>query len=71
MHKGTVKWFNNAKGYGFLISDEFEEDIFVHYSTINQDGFRSLKQGDHVLFEAERGDKGLVTTKVVLETEET
>lgn len=71
MHKGTVKWFNNAKGYGFLISDEYEEDIFVHYSTINQDGFRSLKQGDRVLFEAERGDKGLVTTKVEPDTEET
>ena len=62
--QGTVKWFNDAKGYGF-ISQDTGEDVFVHYSSIEMDGFRTLNKGDRVLFEVERGDKGLhaVTVK--------
>ncbi|WP_281286435.1 cold shock domain-containing protein CspD [Pleionea sediminis] len=56
---GTVKWFNNAKGYGFIRSEEGNEDIFVHYSTINMDGYRSLKAGQEVKFEVSEGPKGL------------
>jgi len=56
--QGTVKWFNDAKGYGF-ISQDTGEDVFVHYTSINMDGFRSLNKGDEVVFEVERGPKGL------------
>jgi CspA family cold shock protein len=62
MAKGTVKWFNAEKGYGFIHVDENEEgggvDIFVHYSAIQQSGFRSLNEGDHVEFDVEQGPKG-------------
>ncbi len=61
---GTVKWFNNAKGYGFILSDEKEEDIFVHYSGIAGDGYRSLQEGQRVSFEVEEGPKGLSATNV-------
>ena len=64
MLQGTVKWFNNAKGYGFLLEDEKAEDIFVHYSVIEGDGFKTLKQGERVIFDIERGPKGLLATKV-------
>ncbi len=62
-NKGTVKWFNNTKGYGFL-TDENGTDIFVHYSAITMDGYKTLKQGDAVLFEVINGDKGLQATNV-------
>ena len=58
MSKGTVKWFNDAKGYGF-ITHEDGRDVFVHYSSIEGDGFRSLNQGQEVEYEAEEGPKGL------------
>ena len=61
---GTVKWFNPAKGYGFIGRDE-EEDIFVHFSSIQMDGYRVLKQGQVVEFELEDGPKGKQAVAVV------
>jgi cold shock protein len=55
--KGTVKWFNNAKGYGFL-GRESGPDVFIHYSAIASDGYRSLEEGDRVEFEIVQGQKG-------------
>ena len=57
MAKGTVKWFNNQKGYGF-ICDEEGNDIFVHYTGLNMEGFRTVSEGDEVEFEVVEGDKG-------------
>jgi CspA family cold shock protein len=57
MEKGTVKWFNNAKGYGF-ITRENGEDLFVHFKSIVGEGYKSLKQGEVVQFEIEQGTKG-------------
>ncbi|MEO1022036.1 MAG: cold-shock protein [Bacteroidota bacterium] len=62
-NKGTVKWFHNAKGYGF-ISTETGEDAFVHYSEIQSDGFRKLLRGEEVEFKLEQGDKGLHAKEV-------
>ncbi|WP_185230546.1 cold-shock protein [Teredinibacter franksiae] len=56
---GTVKWFNNARGYGFITRGEETEDIFVHYRNIRGDGYRSLSEGQKVEFELQTGDKGL------------
>lgn len=58
MKTGTVKWFNNAKGYGFILADNSNEDLFAHYSTIQMDGYRTLKAGQAVKFETQAGDKG-------------
>lgn len=63
MNKGTVKWFNNQKGYGF-ISDEQGNDVFVHYSGLNMDGFKSLEEGAAVEFEVVNGAKGPQATNV-------
>ncbi|MCD6165608.1 cold-shock protein [candidate division KSB1 bacterium] len=63
MEKGVVKWFNEAKGYGF-IQRESGNDVFVHYNAIVGDGFKSLNEGDHVQFEVERGPKGFQATNV-------
>ena len=63
MNKGTVKWFNNQKGYGF-ISDEEGKDIFVHYSGLNMDGFKTLEEGQQVEFEVVDGAKGPQATNV-------
>ena len=63
MEKGVVKWFNGSKGYGF-ISRENGEDVFVHYSSIQYDGYRTLNQGDEVEFEVTEGPKGLQATNV-------
>ena len=57
MSKGIIKWFNNEKGYGFINADE-QEDIFVHYSSINIDGYKTLNEGDNVEFKLIKTDKG-------------
>jgi len=59
MYSGKVKWFNNAKGYGFILADGREEDLFAHYSAIQMGGYRSLKAGQPVCFEIVHGPKGL------------
>ncbi len=59
MPTGTVKWFNNAKGYGFIRPEAGGDDVFVHFSSINMDGYRSLKAGQEVAFEITEGPKGL------------
>ncbi len=66
MPVGTVKWFNNAKGYGFIVGQEGGEDVFVHYSSIQGEGFRTLNEGQEVQFEVEQGPKGLQATNVIL-----
>jgi len=58
MATGTVKWFNNAKGYGFILPDEGGEDLFAHYSAITMDGYKTLKAGQSVQFETTPGSKG-------------
>lgn len=63
MVKGTVKWFNATKGYGF-ISTENGDDVFVHYSAIEQDGFKTLEEGQQVQFEIVQGEKGPQATHV-------
>lgn len=62
--KGKVKWFNDAKGFGF-IEQEGGSDVFVHYSAIQMDGFKTLKQGQDVEFEVKDGDKGPQATNVM------
>ena len=64
MSRGTVKWFNNQKGYGF-ISDETGNDVFVHYSSLNMEGFKTLEEGQAVEFEISEGAKGPQATNVV------
>lgn len=64
MFKGTVKWFNNQKGYGF-IQDEDGKDIFVHYTGLDMEGFRSLDEGNKVEFDIVEGEKGLQASHVV------
>ena len=63
MNNGTVKWFNGTKGFGFISGDN-GEDVFVHYSGIAGDGFKSLDEGDQVEFEVVEGDKGPQATNV-------
>ena len=65
MAKGQVKWFDQKKGYGF-ITQEDGDDLFVHYSAINRDGFRTLDEGDEVEFEISEGKKGLQATNVTV-----
>lgn len=59
MLSGKVKWFNNAKGYGFIVEDGKNEDLFAHYSAIRMDGYKTLKAGQPVSFEIIQGPKGL------------
>jgi CspA family cold shock protein len=58
MATGKVKWFNNAKGYGFILSEDGGDDLFVHYSSIQMDGYRTLKAGQTVEFDVQKGPKG-------------
>ncbi|MFC6439992.1 cold shock domain-containing protein CspD [Bowmanella sp. JS7-9] len=67
MAVGRVKWFNNAKGFGFIIPEDGGEDVFAHYSTIQMDGYRSLKAGQEVQFEIEEGPKGLHAANISIE----
>ena len=62
---GTIKWFSNAKGFGFILPNDGEGDIFVHYSAINIQGYKTLKAGQLVRCESERGDKGLHATNII------
>lgn len=64
MPKGTVKWFNDSKGYGF-IEQESGDDVFVHFSVINMDGFKTLAEGQPVEFEVKTGEKGLSAASVI------
>ena len=64
MSKGTIKWFNSKKGFGF-IEQESGDDVFVHFSAIEMSGFKTLGEGERVEFEVEENDKGLSAKKVV------
>lgn len=64
MATGFVKWFNNAKGYGFICLSEDQEDVFAHFSAIDMDGFRTLRRGQTVEFELNKGPKGFHATNI-------
>lgn len=65
MPAGTVKWFNESKGFGFIAQDEGGDDVFVHFSAIQGSGFRSLNEGQKVTFEIEPGDRGPKAVNVI------
>lgn len=64
---GKVKWFNDAKGYGFITQEGSDKDIFVHFSAIQRDGFKTLREGETVSFELIEGPKGIQATNVALQ----
>ena len=65
MPSGTVKWFNNAKGYGFIVPEGGGEDLFAHFSAVNMEGYKTLSAGDQVQFDVTVGDKGPQATNIV------
>ncbi|GBE05070.1 MAG TPA: cold-shock protein [Nitrospirae bacterium] len=65
MAQGTVKWFNESKGFGFITNEDGSDDVFVHYSSIAGDGFKTLAEGDSVSFDIEQGSKGPKAVNVV------
>ena len=65
MSQGTVKWFNSEKGYGFIANDEGGEDVFVHFSAINGEGFKSLEEGQAVSYDLTEGARGMQAANVV------
>jgi cold shock protein len=67
MATGTVKWFNESKGFGFITPSDGSADVFIHFSAIVGDGFRTLAEGQSVTYEVEKGPKGLQATQVKLE----
>ena len=67
MNKGTVKWFNEQKGFGFITNESTGEDVFVHFSSIVTDGFKTLAEGQRVIFEITRGDRGMQAANVCVE----
>ncbi len=65
MPRGKVKWFNNAKGYGFIIEDGCSDDLFAHFSSVQMDGYKTLKAGQAVTFEKKPSDKGTHAVNIV------
>lgn len=63
--QGRVKWFNDAKGYGFVEASGIEKDVFVHYSAINGEGYKSLREGEEIEFDVEQGAKGPIAVNVI------
>ncbi len=66
MNKGTVKWFNEQKGFGFITNDNGGDDVFVHFSGIASNGFKTLAEGQRVTFDITRGERGMQATNVVI-----
>jgi CspA family cold shock protein len=67
MVSGTVKWFNESKGFGFITPADGSDDVFVHFSAISGSGFKTLNEGQAVSFDVERGPKGLQASRVALQ----
>ena len=67
MSTGTVKWFNESKGFGFIAQDNGGDDVFVHFRAISGDGFKTLAEGQKVTFDVEKGPKGLQAANVVVQ----
>ncbi len=66
MSTGTVKWFNESKGYGFISQDNGGDDVFVHFNAIQSSGFKTLSEGQSVTYEVEKGPKGFQASNVVV-----
>ena len=68
MAKGKVKWFNNAKGYGFIIEDGGSDDLFAHFSSVQMDGYKTLKAGQPVTFDKKPSDRGIHAVNIIPES---